>query len=67
MQNITETSLIIRKETIYDKIRKNLWSFIFKKDIQMLQKFENLIMPKRPSKNKIIIPQEMGKNIKKYK
>ncbi len=68
MSNLIETSLVIRKETIYDKIRKSLWFIIFKKDYKMIQRLDNLIMPKRPAiETKIIIPKEIGKNIQKYK
>ncbi len=68
MSNLIETSLVIRKETIYDKIRRSLCFIIFKKDYKMIQRLENLIMPKKPDiKTKIIIPKEIGKNIQKYK
>ena len=65
MSNYVEKSLVIRKETIYDKIRNSLFSLIFKKDYEMMQKLDELMKPKRPDK-KIIIPKEMGKNIYKY-
>ncbi len=66
MANLKETSLVIKKETLYDKIRKNLWVIIFQKDYQTMQRLENLIKPKRPKvSQKIIIPQEIGKDIKK--
>lgn len=66
MANLKETSLVIRKENLYDKIRKNLLILIFQKDYQMIQKLEKLIRPKRPKTNQtIIIPKEIGKDIKK--
>lgn len=66
MANLKETSLVIKKETLYDKIRKNLWIVIFQKDYQTIQRLENLMRPKRPrASQKIIIPREMGKDIKK--
>lgn len=66
MANLKETSLVIKKETLYDKIRKNLWVITFQKDYQTMQRLENLIKPKRPKvSQKIIIPQEIGKDIKK--
>lgn len=66
MSNL-ETSLIIRKETLYDKIRKSLSILIYQKDYKMIQRLDKLLMPKRPKQNsKIIIPQEMGKHITKY-
>lgn len=67
MSKVIETSLILRKETVIDKIRKNLFMLIFQKDYQMIQRLDELIMPKRPKKNsKIVIPKEMGKSITKY-
>ncbi len=66
MSNLMQTNLIIRKETIYDKIRKSLFAFIYRKDYEMIQRLDELIMPKRPIKNsKIVIPKEIGKDITK--
>ena len=68
MSDLIEKSLIIRKETIYDKIRKSLWLLVFKKDFQMIRKLDLLLQPNRPQLNnqKVIIPKEIGKNVKKY-
>ena len=66
MSNPNEKGLIIKKETIYDKIRKNLFAFMYKKDYQMIKRLDELIVPKRPNE-KIVIPKEIGKNIKKMK
>ena len=61
-----ETRLILVKETKFDKIRKHLLKMFFKKDYEIINKFQELIEIKRP-KN-IIIPKEIGKNtIKKEK
>lgn len=66
MGNLKETSLVIKKENLYDKIRKNLLLLIFQKDYQIIQKLEMLIRPRRPQPNtKIVIPKEIGKDIKK--
>lgn len=68
MSKIIETSLIIKRETVIDKIRKSLLVLIYKNDYQMIQRLDELIMPKRPKQNsKIVIPQEIGKSIIKYK
>ncbi len=68
MSNVIETSLIIRRETIFDKIRKSLFMLIYQEDYQMIQRLDELIMPKRPKQNsKIVIPQEIGRSITKYK
>lgn len=67
MSKVIETSLVIRKETIYDKMRNALFLFINRKDAQMIQRFDELIKPKRPNQNsKIIIPREIGKDFTKY-
>lgn len=67
MSKIIETSLVIKKETIYDKMRNALFLFINGKDAQMIQRFDELIKPKRPNQNgKIIIPTQIGMNVTKY-
>lgn len=64
MTNLIETSLVIRKETIYDKIRKSLFSLLNRKDYQMMQRLDILMKPKRPKAgSKIVIPKEIGKDI----
>lgn len=65
MCNVIERSLVIRKETIYDKIRRSVLVLIYQKDYSMIQRFENLIQFKRPQQtSKIVIPKEIGKKIK---
>ncbi len=65
MSNLRETSLVIKKETIYDKIRQSLFMFVYGKDYQMMQRLDDLIKPNRPqSSSKIIIPKEIGRNSK---
>lgn len=62
MSNLMETSLVIKKETIYDKIKKSLFVLIYRKDYQMMRRLDELIKPKRPhSSSKIIIPKEIEK------
>ena len=66
MSNVIETNLVIRKETIYDKIRRSLLVLIYQKDYPMIQRLENLIQLKRPNQgSKIIIPKEMGRRMRK--
>lgn len=66
MDKITQTSLIIKKENLYDKIRKSLFILIYKKDYKMLQRLEELMKPKRPKEtSKIVIPKEMRKDFAK--
>ena len=63
---VKETSLIIRKKTIFDKIREKLFRLVLGKEYYLLEELEELCRT-RASVNitKIIIPKEMGKNIKK--
>lgn len=66
MSKITETRLIIRKETIYDKIRRSFLTLIYQKDYTMIQRLEELMMVKRPKQSKkIIIPKEIRRDIAK--
>ena len=61
MSNGMEKSLVIKKETIYDKIRNSIFVLIYRKDYEMIQRLEHLLRPKRPhSSSKIIIPKEIG-------
>lgn len=66
MSKVIQTGIIIQKETVYDKIRRSLFMLIYQKDFLMMQKLDELLKPKRPSVDKIIIPKEIGKNIVKY-
>lgn len=62
MSNLKETSLVIKKETIYDKIRQSLFMFVYGKDYQMMKRLDDLIKTNRPqSSSEIIIPKEIGK------
>ena len=58
---VKEMSLVIHKETIYDKITRNLLMLIYPKDFFMIQRLEEFIQPKRPNPSKIIIPKEIRK------
>lgn len=63
---IIKTELMLRKETKFDKIRKNLFFVIFKEEYKLEQRLDNLIMSKKPDLNKIIIPKEIGEKYEKY-
>ena len=56
--NKEEKSLIIRKETVFDKIRRSLMILIYQKDYKIIQEYEELFTIKKPDK-KIIIPKEI--------
>lgn len=65
MSNRIQTSLIIKKETIYDKIRKSIFTLVFQKEAETIRRLDDLLKPNRPNlRNKIIIPKEMGKDSK---
>ncbi len=66
MSSPSEMSLIIKKHTIYDKIRTGLFALIFQKDYKMIQRLDELIVPKRPIPKNIVIPREVGKQVRKY-
>ena len=59
-----ETGLIIVKDDIFTKIRKNIFAIFFSKEAKMLQMLEEIERPKNIITGKIIIPKEI--NIKRY-
>lgn len=59
MSKIIETSLVIRKETKFDKIRKILVGIFFKEEYLFNMEIENLLKMHRPNSSKIIIPKEI--------
>ena len=61
MKKIVETSLVIKKETKFDKIRDALFSLFFHEDYEMMQRLDELLKVKRVETNKIVIPKEMKK------
>lgn len=66
MSNLVQVNLIVRKETVYAKIRRSLLALIYQKDYKMIQRLDELMIPKRTTKNSnIVIPKEIGKKIEK--
>lgn len=61
MKKIVETSLVIKKETKFDKIRDALFSLFFNEEYEMMQRLDELLKVKRVETNKIVIPKEMKK------
>ena len=57
-----ETSLIVRKESKFDKIRKLLTRIIFKKEYYLEEQLDELFKTKSVNVSKIVIPREIGKN-----
>ena len=61
MKKIVETSLVIKKETKFDKIHDALFSLFFHEKYEMIQKLDKLLEVKRVEPSKIIIPKEIKK------
>lgn len=62
MNKKIETGLIIVKEDIFTKIRRNIFATFFKKENKLLQMIYDIEKPKNKITEKIIIPKE----IKRY-
>lgn len=62
-----ETGLIIVKEDIFSKIRKNLFAIFFKKENELLNKIYEIEKPRNVVHGKVIIPKEISinKNVSK--
>lgn len=54
-----ETSLIVRKESKFDKIIKLLNRMFFKKVYYLEEKLDELFKPKSVNVSKIVIPKEI--------
>ena len=59
MSKKVETGLIIVKEDIFTKIRKNLFAIFFKKENELLNKLYEIERPRNQVSGKIIIPKEI--------
>lgn len=65
MVKTSETGLIIRNETKFDKIRNKLMMFFFnREEYLMIERYQKLLTPKPMNNKKIIIPKEIGKGKK---
>lgn len=65
MVKTSETGLIIRKETKFDKIINKLMMFFFnREEYLMIERYQKLLTPKPMNNKKIIIPKEIGKGKK---
>ena len=56
---IKETSLVIRKETKFDKIRKRLMEIFFKEGYLLEMEMKNLLKIHRANPSKIVVPREI--------
>lgn len=54
-----ETGLIIVREDIFTKIRKNIFAVFFKKENELLNKLYEIERPRNQVSGKIIIPKEI--------
>ena len=61
MKRIEETSLVIMKETKFDKIRDALFNLFFHEEYEMMQRLDKLLEVKRVEPNQIVIPREIKK------
>ena len=59
MSKKIETGLIIVKEDIFTKIRKNLFSIFFRKENELLNILYEMEKPRNQFSGKIIIPKEI--------
>ncbi len=59
MSKKIETGLIIVKEDIFTKIRKNLFSIFFRKENELLNMLYEMEKPRNQVSGKIIIPKEI--------
>lgn len=65
MSKIIETSLVLRKETKIEKIRKILLGIFFREEYLFNMELENLLKINRPNPSKVVIPKEIKSE--KYK
>lgn len=54
-----ETRLIIVKNDIFSKIRKNLFAVFFKKENRLLEMLYDIEKPRNKVTGKVIIPKEI--------
>lgn len=64
MKKKLETGLIVRKEDVFSKIRRRLFSLFYYKEASLLKKIEELEKPRNIVNGQIIIPKEIKKIFK---
>ena len=62
MSKKVETGLIIVKDDIFTKIRRNIFAILFSKEAKLLDMLAEIEKPRNHTYGKIIIPKE----IKRY-
>ena len=61
MSKILETSLVVKKETKFDKTRKIIYQIFFQEEYLLDMELKNILKINRPNPEKIVIPREMVK------
>ena len=61
MSKILEASLVVKKETKFDKIRKIIYQIFFQEEYLLDMELKNILKINRPNPEKIVIPREMVK------
>lgn len=59
MSKVVEKSLIIKKETPFDKLREALLMMFFKEEYYLEKRLEELTRPKSINISNIVIPKEI--------
>lgn len=62
MSKVMEKSLIIKKETPFDKIRKTLLMVFFREEYQIERRINDFVKIKNVDISKIVIPREIKLN-----
>ncbi len=56
---IKEKSLVIKKQTQFDKIREVIYQIFFNEEYLLEMELKNLLKINRPNPKKIVIPKEI--------
>lgn len=59
MSRKIETGLIVIKEDVFTKIKKNIFAILFKEETRLLDMLEEIQRPRNKIEGKIIIPKEI--------
>lgn len=59
MKGKMETGLIVRKDDVFSKIRRRLFTLFYPKEAKMLKKIGEIERPRNVVTGKVIIPREI--------
>lgn len=62
MSKNIETGLILVKDDVLKKIRKSIFSILFRKENELLQMLNDMERPRNKVSGKIIIPKEIKRS-----